>query len=231
MAFVGQTSTQAPQSAQVLSSILALPSTISIAPVGQASLQSPQPSHFSKSTTAGIVPKPPLKAASQPNSHDLPQSRSVRRKSERDLRNRPQIFVESRYRAMKNPKFGKILASKQAGWTSMRSFSPCVTSIKKVSFLINVRVILNAVHRPHGHSRSANGLRPILSYFQFLSVSISEIRALSAFFGFGRTPGFQSARSISGLCRRDISRQQVIGRAFFVALEEQSPWPSGHLPR
>lgn len=57
---VGQTSTQAPQSAQVLSSTFAFPSTISIAPVGQACLQSPHPLHFVVSTTAGILVQPPL---------------------------------------------------------------------------------------------------------------------------------------------------------------------------
>lgn len=57
---VGQTSTHAPQSAQVLSSTFALPSTISIAPVGQACLQSPHPLHFVVSTTAGILVQPPF---------------------------------------------------------------------------------------------------------------------------------------------------------------------------
>jgi hypothetical protein len=58
MAWVGQESTQAPQSAHNSPSITALLSFSSIAPHGHVSMQSPHPSHVSNLTIAAIHESP-----------------------------------------------------------------------------------------------------------------------------------------------------------------------------
>ena len=58
MAWLGQTSTQAPQSPHVSASMPAVPSFISIALNGQDSMHSSQPVHFSAFTEAAIKDLP-----------------------------------------------------------------------------------------------------------------------------------------------------------------------------